>query len=73
LVKRVSNRYQITNPIRRRPNDEPPSRDRILRGEVHVHRLLDFALGNVLAGVVLVNAFERAIPDDLRLVIAFAV
>jgi hypothetical protein len=52
---------------------EPPSRDRVLRGEVHVHRLLDFALGDVLDSVVLVNALERAVPDDLWLVIAIAV
>jgi hypothetical protein len=44
-----------------------------LRGEVHVDRLLNFTLGDVLAGVVLINTLEGAIPDDLRLVIAFAV
>jgi hypothetical protein len=44
-----------------------------LRSEVHVDRLLNLAFGDVLDGVVLVDALERAVPDDLRLVIAFAV
>jgi hypothetical protein len=57
----------------RRQTHKPPSRHRVLRGEVHVDRLLNLAFGDVLDGVVLVDALERAVPDDLRLVIAFAV
>jgi hypothetical protein len=56
-----------------RQTHEPPSRHRVLRSEVHVDRLLNLAFGDVLDGVVLVDALEGAVPDDLRLVIAFAV
>jgi hypothetical protein len=73
LLKRINYCYRVAIKIHGRPNHEPPSRHRVLRGKVHVDRLLNLAFGDVLDGVVLVDALEGAVPDDLRLVIAFAV
>jgi len=53
--------------------DEPTASIRVLSSKIVVYGLLNIALTNVLCGIVLVYAKERAITDLLGPVVFFAI